>query len=282
MFNIIETTKEYKRLGSILDKELFENETEKYIDEHKSTELWEKRFEEIEQHVAQKRPTPNKIKAALLEVQKTDTLSSESSEEFEQAMSNLVKQVSNKFDEYIIDEDEIYDILTAVDLMMKRKILYVDDKLDIWLKYIKLYFKQSNKQESIGTHEQDSNHIDKGDLVQSEYLKAFERLDSCMQDILIVWESDVTKLTDFKKKMFLLMSSLYLVGIKFPNKYGFLSLSETDKGKYDNPEKLQEIEDNLIKSITDLKYDGKIQSKILILFRWSKVSRSDIRILCIH
>ena len=251
----------YKRLGSILDKEIRQSETDKFFEELKSTPLWNKRFEEIEQHATPKRPTPNKIKAALLKVQKIDASNGESSEEFEQAMLDLVKEVSNKFDEYIIDEDEIYDILTAVDIMIKHEMLHLDDKLDIWFKYVKLYFKQSNKQESIGTRKNENSHIDKGDLVQSEYLKAFERLDDCMQDILIVWESDVTKLTDFKKKMFLLMSSLYLVGIKFPNKYGFLSLSETDKGKYDNPEKLQEIEDNLIKSITDLKYDGKIQSK---------------------
>ena len=54
------------------------------------------------------------------------------------------------------------------------------------------------------------------------------------------------------------MSSMYLVGIKFPNKYGFLSLSTTNLGEFKSPEKLQEVEDNLFTCITDLEYDGII------------------------
>ena len=54
------------------------------------------------------------------------------------------------------------------------------------------------------------------------------------------------------------MSSMYLVGIKFPNKYGFLSLTTTNLGEFKSPEKLQEVEDNLFTCITDLEYHGII------------------------
>ena len=55
------------------------------------------------------------------------------------------------------------------------------------------------------------------------------------------------------------MSSMYLVGIKFPNKYGFLSLSTSGLGEYNSDAKLKEIEDNLFKSIIDLEYNGRLQ-----------------------
>ena len=56
------------------------------------------------------------------------------------------------------------------------------------------------------------------------------------------------------------MSSMYLVGIKFPNKYGFLSLSKEGLGEYTSKERLKEVEDNLFASITDLEYSGKMNN----------------------
>ena len=100
--------------------------------------------------------------------------------------------------------------------------------------------------------------INKDSQNQSEHLKVIQRLNDGIEDLLEFWEHDVTKLTDYKKKVFLLMSSMYLVGIKFPNKYGFLSLSTTNLGEFKSPEKLQEVEDNLFTCITDLEYDGII------------------------
>ena len=102
--------------------------------------------------------------------------------------------------------------------------------------------------------------INKGDQNQNEYRKAVERLSDGMDEILEFWEHDVTKLTDYKKKIFLLMSSMYLVGIKFPNKYGFLSLSKEGLGEYTSKERLKEVEDNLFASITDLEYSGKMNN----------------------
>ena len=150
-----------KSFNSILNKEMSakqavkEDTKIKAKDNNKEpTIIQEKQFEELKQHVLVKEKEPNLIQQYMEEFKELEK-AHESHELLEAAISKLVKAVSNKFDEYIIDEDEIFDILTAVDLILKQERLFVNDKIDIWYKYAKLYFKQSNKQESIGSHEQD-------------------------------------------------------------------------------------------------------------------------------
>ena len=147
------------KFKSILGKEISaqvaaENKIKKQ-NEKKATDLWQKRFEEAKQVTAKQEKDKNLIKRALKQLQNIDPTDPNSAELTEAALSKLVNRVSDKFDEYIIDEDEIFDILSAVDVILNQKGLHLDDKIDIWYKYAKLYFKHSNKQESIGSHEQE-------------------------------------------------------------------------------------------------------------------------------
>ena len=73
----------------------------------------------------------NLIKRALKQLQNVDPTDPNSAELTEAALSKLVNRVSDKFDEYIIDEDEIFDILSAVDVILNQKGLHLDDKIDI-------------------------------------------------------------------------------------------------------------------------------------------------------
>lgn len=60
-------------------------------------------------------------------------------------IEEMIKIVSEKFEEFILDESEIIDIMKTVDIILAQKDINIMDKLDMIYKNAKLYFKESNK-----------------------------------------------------------------------------------------------------------------------------------------
>lgn len=84
-------------------------------------------------------------------------------------VSDLVTAVLKKFEEFIIDEDEISQLKEASYLILTNHDTVVNDKVDIIYKYAKNYFKESNKQEDVLSVEGKTAH-EKNKQNQEEHL----------------------------------------------------------------------------------------------------------------
>ena len=124
-----------RSFNSFLNKELSTKSAAKVAtkpqDENKPSMIQVKQIEELKEKIQLKEKRKSLIQKCIAEFDQLESSHQASDKEIEAALSDLVKVVSNKFDEYIIDEDEIFGILTAVDMILKQPKLHLDDKIDI-------------------------------------------------------------------------------------------------------------------------------------------------------
>ena len=207
---------------------------------------------EMKQSIMSQKPISNKIASLYKLYQESEKI------EFG-TIENIVKTMSNKFKEYIIDEDEAEVIRRFVKIATESHDLSLSDRLDLVYKYAKLYFKYLDKQfyhESDTNFKEDAKEESKGiiedsNLHSKRYEEVIDWLFDSISKILDQCDNDTTKLDGYYKKLFLLMTSMYIVSLKFPHKYGVLSLSpEKRLGK------VGELEIKLMDCILTIKYKG--------------------------
>ena len=178
-------------------------------------------------------------------------------------IQDIVKTLSNKFKELIIDEDEAEVIRKFVKIASESKELELTDRLDLIYKYARLYFKCLDKQFysepkttfNKGAKEESKGNIEYSDSNSKRYLEVTDWLFDSIEKILDQCDNDVTQLNGYKKKLFLLMTSIYIVSLKFPQKYGFLSL-DPEKLLNKRKNKVGELENRLQECILAIKYQG--------------------------
>ena len=129
--------------------------------------------------------------------------------------------LSEKFEEFIVDEDEIFEVMEAVDTIYDTNLVNPCDQLDITYKYAKLFFKESNKQISITTKEKNKGPEEKSQRNQKEHLKVIKRLFKAIKTLEKSCGGEFEHLKGFNRKIFLLISSMFIIGLKFPESYGF-------------------------------------------------------------
>ena len=186
-----------------------------------------------------------------------------------EASKDILLKLSNKFKEYIIDEDEAEAILNLMRIAVKCDDIHLCDRLDIVYKYTRLYFKCQGKQcyqQSDTNFKEDAKEDVKEDAKEEKeclspnsekYLEAISWLFDCIDRILSQCDRDVTQLQGYLKKQFLLMASMYIVSLEFPHKYGFLSL-DPEKLLKSKENKVGELEGKLIDCILAVEYNGNI------------------------
>ena len=198
---------------------------------------------------------------------------------------NIIQTLSNKFKEYIIDEGEAETILNLVKIAVQCDQINFYDRLDIVYKYARLYFKCLDKQyyqESNTNLEEDVDEEFKKktenlDPNSERYLEVTNWLFDCIERILSQCDRDVTQLKGYLKKQFLLMTSMYIVSLKFPQKYDFLSL-DPEKLLNTRKNKVGELEGKLIDCILTVEYKGNT----LCMFKFGYRGRSRIMIWILY
>ena len=242
--------------------------------EYQETKLNGLRITEILKNTAEKNPKIGRLADLYKKYQKSEKIDAEISKE-------IIQKLSNKFKEYIIDEDEAEVIQNLVKIAVQSDKIHLYDRLDIVYKYARLYFKCLDKQyyqESKTNLEEDVKEDIKGDVKEGakedvtentkeekesldpnseRYLQVTNWLFDCIERILNQFNCDVTQLQGYLKKLFLLMTSMYIVSLKFPQKYDFLSL-DPDKLLSTREDKVEKLENRLIDCILTVEYKGNI------------------------
>lgn len=185
-------------------------------------------------------------------------------------MRTWSNKLEEKLKEYIIDENEIEEIGECTKLLLDSDKLHFHDRLEIVYKYARLYFKEYDKQDVIlekwdrvGDSEFDGKIDEENDPNKHKYCQIMHYLNEWIDTILEECKGDVSQLEKYPRKMFLQMASIAIVGLRFPHKYGFLSL---DPKKIETwcQEKLEMLEGKIKECVLLVKYIGNIN--ILTIF----------------
>ena len=111
--------------------------------------------------------------------------------------------------------------------------------------------------EGIESEEEKRNLLNSN--TQKVYTETIEWLDIGINKILEECKDNVSSLEGYTKKLFLLMTSLFIVAIKFPHKYGFLSLDpDTDKSLSKYQVKVTNVELKLKECVLNIQFEGII------------------------
>ena len=146
----------------------------------------------------------------------------------QKVLKGWLNKFEEKLKEFIIDEHEIEEVGECARLLLKSEILHFHDRLEIVYKYTRLYFKDYDKQdvilekcEGLGDDKCSSLNEDT-DPNAKKYSEIMDYLEESIEMILEECKGDVTMLDEYLLKKFLEMTSIFIVGLKFPQKYGFL------------------------------------------------------------
>lgn len=179
-------------------------------------------------------------------------------------IENVVDKLEEKLKEYIIDENEIEAIGRCWNALLKCENLHFYDRLDIVYKYSRLYFKEYDKQDiilvrcdEVGDDKCYINIDEESDPNKKKYCEIMHYLGDWVDSILEQCKGDVSQLDTYPRKMFLQLWSIAIVGLRFPHKYGFLSLDPV-KIEASCREKIEMLEDKIKDWIVITKYIGKI------------------------
>ena len=224
--------------------------------EFESTEINTIRNVKMKQSIAYKQPKVNKILDLYEEYQEYGN------EVNFDTVVEIVKTLSNKFKEYIIDEDEAEVIRRLVKIVTENHELHLSDHLDLVYKYARLYFKILDKQyysEPEANFKEESKEDVKDSSSNSKiYEEVTHWLLDGIERVLSTCDGDVTQLDGYFKKLFLLTASMYIVSRKFPHKYGVQSKNSGQIPDKNDTISVEELESKLIDCILAIKYKGNI------------------------
>ena len=170
---------------SVLGKEM----SKRIQIEYRKTKLNKLRISEIKDSIVEKESKIDGIADLYRRYQE--------SQEIDLKMkTEIIKALSNKFKEYIIDEDEADIILKLVEIALKFDQIHLYDRIDLVYKYARLYFKCLDKQYYLESRTNMNEHAkDEKESIESKpkrYLEVTNWLYDCIERILDENDRDVT------------------------------------------------------------------------------------------